>query len=263
MEQQLLEDIDKAARLIVESTYVVTLIGAGLSVESGIPPFRGPGGLWTRVGEPDMRGFQRFLQDPKEWWEQQSRQQQDKDRSQFREAIDKAEPNPGHLALAELEGMGVLKYIITQNIDNLHQMAGSRNVAEIHGNRTKVRCLECNLRLPREEFSVEELPPHCPECGGIVKSDTVMFGEPIPSDVLEICFEQTNLCDCMLAIGTSATVYPAASFPTAAKARGAYLIEVNLYETPLSDECDVVLRGPSGEILPKVLERVRRLKGVG
>ncbi|MBI4299245.1 MAG: NAD-dependent deacylase [Chloroflexi bacterium] len=258
---QQLENVSKAARLMVESSYVVALIGAGMSVESGIPPFRGPGGLWTRIGEPDMNGFQQFLRDPKVWWDQMARQQQDKDRSQFREAIEKAKPNPGHYALAEMEKMGVLRHIITQNIDNLHHVAGSSNIAEIHGNRTKLRCLKCNLRFPRDEFFVEEIPPLCPQCGGLIKSDTVMFGEPIPLDVLEVCFDQTNLCDCMLVIGTSNMVYPAAGFPTEAKARGGYLIEVNLYETPLTDECDVVLRGPSGEILPRVVEAVRGLKG--
>ena len=258
---QLSDPIDNAARLIVQSGHLVALVGAGLSVESGIPPFRGPGGLWTRLGEPPMNGFQIFMQDPKAWWEEQLGQQQDPDRAEFRAAIERAEPNPGHYALADLERLGVLKRIITQNIDNLHQMAGSEQVAEIHGNRTKLRCLGCDLRVPRDELSIEELPPHCPECGGIIKSDTVMFGEPIPSGVLEVCFRETELCDCMLLIGTSATVYPAAGFPAVAKAHGASLIEVNPNETSLSDECDVILRGPSGEALPQLVERVKELKG--
>ena len=155
----------------------------------------------------------------------------------------------------------MLKRIITQNIDNLHQMAGSEGVAEIHGNRTKLRCLGCDLRVPRDELSIAELPPHCPKCGGIIKSDTVMFGEPIPSGVLEVCFRETELCDCMLLIGTSATVYPAAGFPAVAKAHGASHIEVNPNETPLTDDCDVVLRGPSGEALPQLVERVKELIG--
>src|SRR5438034_11465633 len=142
-EARLIEAIDRAARLIQESAYVTAMSGAGLSVESGIPPFRGPGGLWTKYGEPDSRGYQRFLEDPKTWWEARLR-----GASAMPEmaALDSAVPNEGHFALAALEEMGLLRYIVTQNVDNLHFVAGSRNVAEIHGNRFKVRCIECYVR---------------------------------------------------------------------------------------------------------------------
>ncbi|MCH8207254.1 MAG: NAD-dependent deacylase [Chloroflexi bacterium] len=256
----LADAIDSAARVLLDSSYVVALIGAGLSTESGIPTFRGPGGLWTRLGEPSMRGYQQFLEDPAAWWLGQVDEQADPARTEFREAIDRAEPNPGHYALAELEEMGLLKLTITQNVDNLHFRAGSKRVAEIHGNRTKLRCIGCESRWPRSDFPVEESPPTCPRCGGLVKSDTVMFGEPIPGGVLDVCFEETARCDCMIVAGTSATVYPAASFPETVKQRGGHLIEANPNQTPLTGLCDVVLRGPTGETLPRVVERVREMQ---
>lgn len=256
---QLEQAIDEAARLILRSRHVVALVGAGLSVESGIPPFRGPGGMWTKYGEPDMRGYERFLEDPGKWWEERISRA-----STYRElveALDQAVPNEGHFALRELEEAGYLKHIITQNIDNLHQIAGSEAITEIHGNRTKLRCLGCSRRWDLDGFPIDELPPHCPDCGGIVKGDTVMFGEPIPRDALEECFSQTRMCDCMLLVGTSAVVYPAAGFPADVKATGGALIEVNPNETPLTDMCDIVLRAPSGQSLPRVVARVREMVG--
>jgi NAD-dependent deacetylase len=162
-----------------------------------------------------------------------------------------------------MEDLGFLKHIITQNVDNLHQEAGSRNITEIHGNRTKLRCIRCNRRWRFDEFTITDLPPPCPDCGGIVKSDTVMFGEPIPSDALEECLRQTRLCDCMLLVGTSAVVYPAAGFPVDVKTKGGKLIEVNPNETDLTALCDVVLRAPAGESLPKLVQRLRELAGQG
>jgi len=247
--------IDEAVRTIRASRYTVALVGAGLSAESGVPTFRGPDGLWTKHGEPDLRDYDRFTEDPAKWWEMRITRA-----SQFPEfvaALNNAIPNEGHFALKDMEGDGVLKHIITQNIDNLHQIAGSRAVTEIHGNSTKLRCIECSGRWPMDEFPMDELPPHCPECGGVVKGDTVMFGEPIPRDALNECVEQTWQCDCMLLIGTSAVVYPAAGFPVDVKGKGGKLIEVNPNETPLTRYADVILRAPAGEVLPKVVEGIR------
>ena len=237
---------ETAAKLMVGSKYVVALVGAGLSAESGIPTFRGPGGLWTRVGEPSMRGYQQFLDDPARWWEQQLDQEADPVRTEFRDAIERAEPNAGHFALTELEELGILKLIVTQNVDNLHHKAGSQKLAEIHGNRTKLRCVDCESRWHRDEFIVDGYPLHCPECGGLVKTDTVMFGEPIPRSVLDICFREVERCDCMIVVGTSASVYPAASFPETVKDQGGRLIEANPNATPVSSRADVILRGPTG-----------------
>ncbi len=248
--------VEQAAAIIAASEHVVALVGAGLSAESGIPTFRGPEGLWTKHGEPDLRDYDRFRQDPAKWWEMRiSRQGQF---SEMIEALDSAVPNEGHFALKDMEDAGFLQHIITQNIDNLHQIAGSRAITEIHGNRTRLRCIECSSRWPLEEFPMDEVPPHCPECGGLVKGDTVMFGEPIPRDALDECVEQTWLCDCMLLIGTSAVVYPAAGFPMDVKGKGGTLIEVNPNETPLTRYADVILRAPAGEALPRIVERLRR-----
>jgi NAD-dependent deacetylase len=221
-----------------------------MSVESGVPTFRGPEGLWTK-----LRDYERFQEDPAKWWEMRISRA-----SQFSELVDAlnaAVPNEGHFALKDMEDAGFLKHIITQNIDNLHQVAGSSVITEIHGNRTKLRCIQCNTRWPMEEFAMDELPPHCPECGGIVKGDTVMFGEPIPRDALNECVEQTGRCDCMLLIGTSAVVYPAAGFPMDVKGKGGTLIEVNPNETPLTRYADVVVRAPSGEALPLIVAQLR------
>lgn len=258
------EALERASEIVAASSYIVALVGAGMSAESGIPTYRGPGGLWTRIGEPDPRSFENFASDPKGWWERmldRDKHPEPPDRAHFREAIERAEPNPGHHALVHLERMGKMKYIITQNVDNLHRVAGSRHVAEIHGNRTLLRCVRCHYRTPRVEFDIDpnDLPPRCPQCGGVIKGDGVMFGEPIPPDVLSVCFQESDRCDCMLVLGTSGTVYPAAGFPTQALRHGARLIEVNVDPTPLSDIAHVSLRGPSGEYLPTLVSRVREL----
>ncbi|GBD11305.1 NAD-dependent protein deacylase [bacterium HR23] len=244
----------EAVRLLHNARYVVALVGAGLSQESGIPTFRGPGGLWTRYGEPPMDGYQRFLRDPRAYWEEQLRQETAGPRAELMQAIAQARPNPGHLALVDLERRGVLKCTITQNVDNLHREAGSQRLIEIHGNRTLLRCISCGLRLPRKEFVVREIPPHCPECGGIIKGDGVMFGEPIPKEWLEACYAETARCDCMLLIGTSGTVYPAAGFPQIVKMRGGSLIEFNPLETHLTPLCDVVVRASAAVALPRLVQ---------
>jgi len=229
-----------------------------MSVESGIPPFRGPGGLWTKYGEPDMGGYDRLVADPKGWWE--SIRRREGYASEMLRGIEQAKPNPGHYALAELEQMGILRCIITQNVDNLHNAAGSKNVAEIHGNIFKLRCISCGSRYARGEISVEVLPPRCPKCGGVIKTDGVLFGEPIPADVLRRCEEETAKCDCMLIIGTSAQVYPTAGFPSYVHKRGGSLIEINPYDTPLTNSCKVVIRAPSGETLPQIVAFIKHLR---
>jgi len=249
--------IDKAAQTILSSDYVVALVGAGMSVESGIPPFRGPGGLWTKYGEPDGASFERFLDDPKSWWEKYTKPQgYMKD---LVDTINSAKPNPAHYALTELEKMGMLKHTISQNVDNLHVRAGSKKLSEIHGNMFKLRCISCHQQYELNEIDKTMLPPHCP-CGGLIKTDGVMFGEPIPPKVLDRCEEETYKCECMILLGTSGTIYPAAGFPTTAKYRGAKLIEVNPYETPFTEICEVVLRAPAAECFPLIVERVKKLK---
>jgi NAD-dependent deacetylase len=259
--QDLDHSIAQAARAIASARYVVALTGAGLSVESGIPPFRGPGGLWTKHGEPPMNGYQRFLADPRAAWEE--RLNPKGPMRELWETLRKARPNAAHDAFARLEARGILRCLITQNIDDLHRAAGSRALAEIHGNYRLTRCIECGHRVGAETVPLDELPPRCVSCGGILKSDTVSFGEPIPDDVLQRCFEETEQCDCMIVAGTSATVYPAAQFPFSVLERGGCLIEVNLYESELTPACRVSVRAAAGEAMPRLVDEVEKLRGNG
>ena len=257
-EVDLQREIDRAAELIVGCEYATALVGAGMSVESGIPPFRGPGGIWTKYGEPEMDGYRKMLQDPEGYWLE--RNSDEGPMAEFRSTFEQARPNAGHLAMAEMEELGYLRCIITQNVDNLHQTAGSKNVAEIHGNSTKLRCIGCNSRWSAAEYEITDYPPLCYDCGGIIKYDTVMFGEPISFDVMVKCEQESMKSDCMMLVGTTAEVYPAAGFPSMIKAAGGVLIEINPYDTVISARCDVVLRGPSGEILPRMVDRIKALR---
>lgn len=267
------DELDRAANALVSARYVIALVGAGISVESGIPPFRGKGGLWTKHGEPPMDGYQRFMLDPAAGWRDMLARRAASARDggaadEFSQAIANARPNPAHHALARLEEIGVLRHTITQNIDDLHFAAGSVSVTEIHGNRTKVRCIDCDARWPFDEFMATSLaatdggeialPPACPQCRGIVKTDVVMFGEPIPQYALAECYRQAERADCVLIAGTSAVVYPAAHFPEMVLQNGGTAVEVNPDETPYSPHAAAVLRGPAGEMLPRLVDAVIR-----
>src|SRR5579863_9770608 len=250
------EEIREAATTILDARYAIALTGAGMSVESGIPPFRGPGGLWTKYGEPPMNGYQRFMADPKKAWEERLSKRND----ELYKPLTVAKPKPGHLALVELEELGALKFVITQNVDDLHKQAGQKALAEIHGNWTLIRCLDCTTRFHGDAISLEKLPPECPRCGGLLKSDTVSFGEPIPIDVLKVCAEHSARADLVVVAGTSATVYPAAGFALEVKERGGILIEVNLYESEITRICDVSLRGGSADVLPRMVSAIGQLR---
>ncbi len=246
-----------AAQAVAEANYVTALVGAGMSAESGIPTFRGPDGLWTKYGEPDNLGYRRFLKDPRVWWEERLQGNQ---MPEMREALDTAQPNPGHHALVDLERLGVLRHTVTQNVDNLHRAAGSKSLSEIHGNHTLLRCIQCISRFERDEIPMDALPPECPRCKGLIKTDTVMFGEPIPPDILQRCQFEAAKSDCVLILGTSAIVYPAASLPEVARTtNSATLIEINPHETALTDACDIVVRAPTGEALPELVAYVRQM----
>ena len=250
------DQILKAARMVLDARYPIALSGAGMSVESGIPPFRGPGGLWTKHGEPPMNGYEIFLADPKKAWEDRIRRQND----ELWGPLKVAKPNPGHTALAELEAIGVLRFLITQNVDDLHRQAGHKELAEIHGNWKLIRCIECNARFKAEEIRLDRLPPACPGCEGLLKSDTVSFGEPIPPDVLNRCIEHAARADLVILAGTSATVYPAAGFALEVKQRRGVLIEANLYGSEITPICDMSLRGPTGEVLPRLTAAISDLR---
>jgi len=242
--------IRDAARVIRSSRHAVALTGAGISVESGIPTYRGEDGIWSRIEDISIDGWDLFASDPKQWWEQVIA----RGSGELAEAIDRAEPNAGHVAMAQLEEMGRLAHLITQNIDNLHRRAGSKRLTEIHGNRYLVRCMNCGGRDRLETIPLDRLPPLCPECGGILKTDVVMFGEPIPEDALNEGYRQAASADVFITVGTSAMVHPAADFPLVAKRHGAPLIEINPNDTALTDIADIVIRAPAGVALPALVE---------
>lgn len=267
--------IKQAAKDIVKANRVIALTGAGISTESGIPDFRGPSGLWKKY-DPEEFTFSRFLSDPARFWSVQISIAMDG----F--SLFSAEPNPAHYALARLEELGKLNCIITQNIDGLHQKAGSKNVIEFHGNVREAVCIRCNSIFPIEKAVTKvmegELPPCCDYCGGVLKPNAVLFGEPIPRDALLRAEEEAMLCDLMLVIGTSAVVYPAADLPRIAKEKtgygwsimgyrpqvlgkyGAKVIEINGEPTPLTGVIsDYIIEGRIGEILPRVVEEVERM----
>ena len=278
------ELIERAARDLVNSKYAIALTGAGISTESGIPDFRGPSGIWTKSPDAERRAYrsyERFIEDPKRWWEERLTG------PSLLGDLEKAMPNPGHYALATLETMGILKCVITQNVDGLHEKAGTKNLLEYHGSLMKLRCVSCTSRFRRDEFNLEELmqenqlPPHCPKCGGIIKTDGVAFGEPIPHDVAHRSLEEAWKCDLMLICGTSAVVYPFAELPRIARQRkierdrktetglhavekipAVTIIEVNAEPTPLTEEMvsDYLIQGKTGEILPKIVEAIKRLR---
>jgi len=275
--------IERAARVLVGSKYAIALTGAGISTESGIADFRGPSGIWTK--DPDAerrayRSYEMFLADPKRWWEERLTG------PSLLGDLEKAMPNSGHYALAELEKLGLLQCVITQNVDALHEKAGTKNLIEYHGSLLKLRCVSCGSRFTRDEFDLEELmrgnqlPPNCPKCGGVVKTDAVAFGEPIPSDVANRSLEEARKCDLMLICGTSAVVYPFAQLPRIARQRktetgretetGSYagekatavtIIEFNAEPTPLTEEMvsDYLIQGKTGEILPRIVQEAKRI----
>jgi NAD-dependent deacetylase len=254
--EELLEALSQqAAEILLSANHVIALTGAGISAESGIPTFRGKEGLWTKHGEPPLNQYQDFITDPETWWERVVERRRNPD--ELSAAVREAVPNDGHFAMAELERLGVLKHIITQNIDNLHRLAGSEQITEIHGNSQWLRCLGCGTRAPFDEIP-EQRPPRCDDCGSLVKTDTVMFGEPIPRDALETCIQEAGRADCMLLVGTTAVVSPAADFAWEIHGRGHPLIEVNLDPTVITDRCEVAIHGKAGEIMSRIVDKVKR-----
>ena len=250
------DDIRRAADALGRVRCAVALSGAGLSAGSGIPTYRGAGGVWVGGGLPPLMLYREFVADPAGWWRARLAAEVDLAHpvGRMKLAVDRAAPNAGHRALVELERRGVLRCVITQNVDGLHTAAGSRAVLEIHGNRNLLRCIDCGRRIPRPgNLAAEGLPPRCGSCGGVLKPDTVMFGEPIPPDTLQACRAAAERCDCMLLTGTSGTVNPAARLPLLAKELGATLIEINPESTSLTPFCDLALAGPANVVLPQLL----------
>jgi NAD-dependent deacetylase len=223
---------------------VIALTGSGISAESGVPTSReAQTGLWERYDPQELATPEAFARDPRlvwEWYEWR------------RNLVAEAEPNPGHRALAELERRIPGFTLVTQNVDGLHQTAGSRKVIELHGNILRSRCsLEDEVVQPEERD--DSVPPLCPMCGAFLRPDVVWFGETLPAGALETASEAARGCDLFLSIGTSSLVYPAAALPYEAVGNGATLVEINPSETPLTPHADHSLRGPAGEVLPQLL----------
>lgn len=236
--------LEKASQWLRSAKSLAVLTGAGISAESGIPTFRGAAGLWRNFRPEELATPEAFARNPIlvwEWYEWR------------RELIAAAEPNPGHLALVELERRIPRFTLITQNVDGLHDRAGSRKILKLHGDIWTDRCTVCGsevVRQPGEKASTQ--PPRC-ECGGIRRPGVVWFGEPLPADVWRKAEEAVQNADVMLVIGTSAVVYPAAGLAPLAVSRGAKVVEVNLEKTPFSSMVDCSIQGKAGEILPKLL----------
>lgn len=243
------ENVEKVAELISNASYLVAFTGAGISTESGLPDYRGPEGVWTLKA----KGL-KPKQPTKPW--------------------DQIEPNAGHYALFELYSMGKLKYLISQNVDNLHIKSGiSRDIlAELHGNHALMKCLNCDARFSKQEIGWNDLlhgngyrtqkplpnQPVCPQCSGRIISSVVNFGDPMPEREMRESVKQSQKCDVMLVIGSSLSVSPANQFPLIAKRRGAKIIIINMGETQLEEIADIRIYAKSGDFLSKVLEKIKK-----
>jgi NAD-dependent deacetylase len=237
--------IRQVADLILNRQPCVALTGAGISAESGIPTFRSKGGLWEKYDPAVYASIEIFRQDPSKYWSI---------RGEFIRNYNAYQPNPGHLALAELESLGLLRHVITQNIDGLHRKAGSRSVTEIHGSLREIFCVKCRREYRAPDIP-EGMPPRC-DCGGVLKPNTVLFGESLPPEALETAWRESRSCRVMLVIGTSAVVQPAASLPHVARQSGAAVAEINLERT--FSEADYFLEGKAGEVLPLIVTEIKK-----
>jgi NAD-dependent deacetylase len=243
--------IAKIAQLLTESSGAIAFTGAGISTESGIADFRSPGGIWSRYQPVLFRDFLESEDARRQYW---------KMKKEGYYELKMAKPNDGHRALARLEAAGKLIAVITQNIDGLHQDAGSRRVLELHGTSRYCICLECQARFSpdkiQERMEAGEEIPLCDNCGGLVKSATISFGQSLPSDVLSEAFDLSLSTDLVLALGSSLVVEPAASIPLQAKNNGARLVIINNAETPLDGLADVVIHQSIGETLSHVVKHL-------
>jgi NAD-dependent deacetylase len=230
---------------IKSSKHVVFFTGAGISAESGIPTFRGEGGIWNKLKPEELANFNAFIKNPKMVWEWYS----------YRKKIVKESfPNAGHLAIAEFQNYFPKVTVITQNIDNLHKRAGSREIFELHGNIERNYCIKCKIFYNK----IEDIPeiPIC-KCGGLIRPDVVWFGEYLPQDQFTGAEKAASECDLFFVVGTSAVVYPAASLIYTAKQHGAYIFEINIKETEISSFAHKTINGKAGILLPQILQEIK------
>lgn len=236
--------LEQAVKLIRKAKYAIAFTGAGISVESGIPPFRGKDGLWNKV-DPIFLEIEYFKNKPLQSWK--------KIKEIFYDKLNNIEPNIAHKVLAKMEKRSFLETIITQNIDHLHQKAGNRYVYELHGTYKQLVCTECSSEFDISFANLDFLPPTCYICKGILKPDMVFFNEPIPAFAKKRSFDEAKKADLLLIIGTNAEVLPAAEIPVVAKEKGAKIIEINIRETHFTTELtDIFLQGKASEILKEI-----------
>jgi NAD-dependent protein deacetylase/lipoamidase len=246
---------ERLAEALAAANRIVAFTGAGISTESGIPDFRGPQGLWTKI-DPSEFTIQNYMANPehrRRVW-----------RMRIERGEQRFEPNAGHRAIAELERIAKLDCVVTQNVDGLHQDAGNTTVLELHGSPREVLCTGCRGRWPADEVLARvrrgEEDPSCEMCGGILKSATISFGEALPVGVLEEAYRRAEACDMCLVVGSSLVVYPAADVPMQAVRIGARLAIVNAEPTPMDSFADPVVIGPAGDVLSRALESVQRTR---
>jgi NAD-dependent deacetylase len=232
-----------------KANFVAVLTGAGVSAESGIKTFRDPDGLWAKLNPAELASVDGFMANPNlvwEWYQQR------------REIINSSKPNSGHHALVEMEKLFDYFVLITQNVDRLHQTAGSKNVHELHGNIIENHCFKCKKPYTQKINLDDKKLPLCPNCGGMIRPSVVWFGEMLPQKALYASEEAAKKCDVFFSIGTSSEVYPAAALPFTAAQYGAYTVEVNPNTTSFSRYADVCLKSPSGIALPELVEKYKK-----
>ncbi len=246
------EIYEQAARLLINAKHAVAFTGAGISVESGIPPFRGENGLWSKY-DPTFLDISYFHRHPRESWLLI--------KEIFYDYFGKAKPNAAHFILAEWEKQGIIKAVITQNIDHLHQLAGSKTVYEFHGTSRFLICSQCHYRVEVTQVSLDELPPLCPKCNGILRPDFVFFGEPIPEPANSRSFQEAQRADVFLVIGTTGEIMPASLIPQIAKEQGARIIEINPSPSQYTHEItDLFLQDKATAAMQKLKEQIQKIK---
>ncbi len=242
---------DSLLNKIVESKQLLFFTGAGVSAESGIETFRGKGGMWHKYSATDLATPEAFERNPNLVWEWYQHR---------RKKVRAAKPNSGHYAIAEFEKLFNSVSVVTQNVDNLHNRAGSTDVIELHGNIEKNFCSDCGKRFDFITFEEINKVPKCDECAGNIRPDVVWFGEQLPEEAFRLANYKATSCDICFVVGTSAIVYPAALIPETARRAGAVLVEINIEKTNLSDLADYSLIGKSGEILLNLLTKIKNIK---
>jgi NAD-dependent deacetylase len=240
---------DRLHNLLERADSVAVLTGAGVSAESGVPTFRDPGGLWSRFKPEELANVDAFMRNPDLVWEWYSYR---------REVIAGVQPNAGHDALAGMETLIPDFTLVTQNVDNLHQRAGSADVVELHGNIERSFCMDCRAPVGMIDLPASKEVPHCAQCGGLIRPDVVWFGEMLPGEQLRRASDAAARCQLFLSIGTSGEVYPAAQLPGLAREHGAYVVEINPRASSIAHRMHECIEAPSGVVLPLFVDVIRR-----